>query len=155
MATQFHNVRSPRRLTVVDGATPSHSVSDLPAGLRIVRAIDRAVLEVARSLDMRPMELYALTLLRETDPLTTAELAERLSASTSQAKQLALRLSARGLASREGSNGLTELTPLGAALAESANRQLERTIESHMAEVDDLTRLAAGATLAALTLPSA
>ena len=45
------------------GGTPSLSAEDVPTGLRLVRAIDRAVLDVARKLELRPMELYALLLL--------------------------------------------------------------------------------------------
>ena len=66
----------------------------------MVRALDRAVLEVARRLDLRPMELYALLLLRAGGRLTTAALADQLAASPSQAKQLALRLCVRGMAER-------------------------------------------------------
>ena len=35
----------------------------------MVRALDRAVLEVARGLDLRPMELYALLLLHGAEPI--------------------------------------------------------------------------------------
>ena len=53
------------------------------------------------------MELYALLLLESGGRLTTAELARRLAASNSQAKQSALRLTRRGIAIRSGASGHT------------------------------------------------
>lgn len=126
----------------------------MPAGLRMVRALDRAVLEVARRLDLRPMELYALLLLRAGGRLTTAALADQLAASSSQAKQLALRLCARGMAERESPSGRTELTPLGAAVADSAERELRDTMHERMSRIDDTSRLHGRETLAELTLPA-
>ena len=144
----------PRRLSVV-GGTPSLSAEDVPTGLRLVRAIDRAVLDVARKLELRPMELYALLLLESGGRLTTAELARRLAASNSQAKQLALRLTRRGIAIRSGASGHTKLTPLGEALAESANRHVEQAVDERMREIDDSARATGGAVLAQLTFPDA
>ena len=155
MATPDSDLRVPRRLSVVAGGTPSLSAADVPAGLRLVRAIDRAVLDVARKLELRPMELYALLLLESGGRLSTAELAERLAASTSQAKQLALRLTRRGIAVRSGASGHTKLTPLGEALAESANRHVERAVRERMQEIDDHSRIMGGSMLAQLTLPEA
>jgi DNA-binding MarR family transcriptional regulator len=139
---------------VIDGRTPSFSAADVPAGLRLVRAIDRAVLDVARQLELRPMELYALLLLESGGRLTTSELAHHLSASTSQAKQLALRLCRRGIAVRGGANGSTRLTPLGAALAEAAARHIETAAEDRIQAIDEHARVVGGATLAELTLPT-
>ena len=64
VATPSSDLRSRAGLTVVDGRSPSLSSHDVPAGLRMVRALDRAVLEAARRCALRPMELYALLLLR-------------------------------------------------------------------------------------------
>ena len=60
--------RSAARLALVTNtaradANPS---SDVPAGLRLLRTLDRSVLEVARDVNLRPMELYALLLLDRT-----------------------------------------------------------------------------------------
>jgi hypothetical protein len=152
VATPDSQLRVPRRLTVV-GGTPSLSAAEVPAGLRLVRAIDRAVLDVARKLELRPMELYALLLLEAGGRLTTAELAQRLAASNSQAKQLALRLTRRGIAVRSGSSGHTQLTALGEALAETADRHVEQAIAERMVEIDDRARINGGSMLAQLTLP--
>jgi hypothetical protein len=143
----------PRRLSVVSGGSPSLAVADMPAGLRMVRAIDRAVLDVARKLELRPMELYALLLLESGERLTTAELADHLSASNSQAKQLALRLTSRGVAVRSGASGHTKLTPLGEALAETAGRHVEHAVRERMLNIDDDVRDTGGSVLADLTLP--
>ncbi len=154
VATQYQDLRGPRRLSVVEGRTPSLSSHDVPAGLRMVRALDRAVLEVARRLDLRPMELYALLLLHAGGRLTTASLADHLAASPSQAKQLALRLSARGIALRGGASGSTELTPLGTALAESAERHLNGAMRDRVNRIDDGSRETGAAVLAALATPA-
>ncbi len=154
VATQSPDLRSPERFTVVNGRSPSLSSHDVPAGLRMVRALDRAVLEVARGLDLRPMELYALLLLHGSEPIETTRLAEQLSASPSQAKQLALRLCARGIALRRGAYGRTELTEAGRELATAAETQLEEAVAGRMASIDPTLRVLGGATLADLTLPT-
>jgi hypothetical protein len=120
----------------------------------MVRAFDRAVLEVARRLELRPMELYALLLLHAGGRLTTATLAEQLSASPSQAKQLALRLCARGMALRGSHSGRTELTPLGSAVADTAERHIERMVTDRMRGIDDAARVRGRTTLAHFTLPA-
>jgi DNA-binding MarR family transcriptional regulator len=119
----------------------------------MVRALDRAVLEVARRLDLRPMELYALLLLRAGGRLTTAVLAEQLAASPSQAKQLALRLCGRGMAERGTPSGRTELTPLGAAVADSAERDLRSAMAERISRIDDTSLIQGREILADLTLP--
>jgi Mn-dependent DtxR family transcriptional regulator len=98
--------------------------------LRLLRSLDRAVLETARDVDLRPMELYALLLLSdapEAEAVTTRSLSEMLAASTGQAKQIALRLAARGLVERSGAHGSTLLTESGRDLATAAGQRLERT----------------------------
>jgi DNA-binding MarR family transcriptional regulator len=120
----------------------------------MIRALDRAVLEVARDLDLRPMELYALLLLHGSGPIETSRLAEQLSASTSQAKQLALRLCARGIAARRGMYGRTELTEAGRDLARRAEVRLEDTVADRMSVIDPTLRVLGGVTLADLTLPA-
>ncbi len=99
------------------------------------------------------MELYALLLLESGGRLSTAELAQRLAASSSQAKQLALRLTRRGIATRSGASGHTKLTPLGEALAETADRHVEQAVRERMLEVDDHSRILGGSMLAQLTFP--
>ena len=92
--------RSTVRLALVTNPPPAASVAPtgVPAGLRLLRTLDRSVLEVARDVDLRPMELYALLLLQAAARMTTRRLSEVLAASPSQAKQIALRLAARGYA---------------------------------------------------------
>ena len=153
--THYWDIRSPGRLALVDGEHPSLPDHDVPTGLRMVRALDRAVLEVARELGLRPMELYALLLLSAGGRLPTSALADRLAASTSQAKQLALRLCGHGMASRGGKAGYTELTAYGRAVAESAEIQLGQAISARMRAIDQDTRVAGIATLADLTLRTA
>ena len=154
VATQPPDLRGSGRFTVVNGRSPSLSSHDVPAGLRMVRALDRAVLEVARGLDLRPMELYALLLLHGAEPIETTRLADQLSASPSQAKQLALRLCARGIAVRRGAFGRTELTDAGRELALEAEARLEDVVAGRMAGMDPTLRVLGGATLADMTLPS-
>ena len=154
VATQHPDLRGSDRFTVVNGRSPSLSSHDVPAGLRMVRALDRAVLEVARSLDLRPMELYALLLLHGAEPIETTRLADQLSASPSQAKQLALRLCARGIAVRRGAFGRTELTDAGRDLALEAEARLEDVVAGRRAGMDPTLRVLGGATLADMTLPS-
>jgi hypothetical protein len=120
----------------------------------MVRALDRAVLEVARRLELRPMELYALLLLHAGGRLTTATLADQLSASPSQAKQLALRLCGRGMAQRGSHSGRTELTPLGSAVADTAERHIEHMVADRMRRIDDSARIRGRTTLAHMTLPA-
>jgi DNA-binding MarR family transcriptional regulator len=154
VATPSPDLRSRAGLTVVDGRSPSLSSHDVPAGLRMVRALDRAVLEAARRWALRPMELYALLLLRSEEPLETTRLAAQLAASQSQAKQIALRLCARGLAVRYGAYGRTELTAAGRELADAAASDLEDAVAGRMATIDPALRVLGTATLADLTLPT-
>jgi DNA-binding MarR family transcriptional regulator len=100
------------------------------------------------------MELYALLLLRSEEPLETTRLAAQLAASQSQAKQIALRLCARGLATRHGAYGRTELTTAGRELADAAANDLEQAVAGRMATIDPALRVLGTATLADLTLPT-
>jgi Mn-dependent DtxR family transcriptional regulator len=107
--------------------------------LRLLRCLDRAVLETARAVDLRPMELYALLLLSdapEGESVTTRSLSELLAASTSQAKQIALRLAARGYVERSGAQGSTQLTDVGRDLAITAGNRLERTVARRLRRLE-------------------
>jgi hypothetical protein len=112
MGVTHHSSRSAVRLALVTNPPPaaSDTPTGVPAGLRLLRSLDRCVLETAREVDLRPMELYALLLLSDCpdeEAVSTRVLADLLAASPSQAKQIALRLAARGYAQRRGSQGST------------------------------------------------
>jgi DNA-binding MarR family transcriptional regulator len=132
--------RSAARLALVTNPPPvaSAPLSDVPAGLRLLRTLDRSVLEVARDVNLRPMELYALLLLDEHDQkaMTTRRLSEVLASSPSQAKQIALRLAARGYVERGGGHGRTTLTPMGRELAERATDSLRDEIAARVARIE-------------------
>ncbi len=86
----------------------------LPGFLESVRIADRALLDVARTHRLRPMEAYLLLILAEEEgPVSTAHIAGRIAASSSQAKQLALALQVRGLVTRIDRTGLTAVTAEG------------------------------------------
>jgi len=107
--------------------------------LRLIRSLDRSVLETARDVDLRPMELYALLLLSEApegEAVTTRALSELLAASTSQAKQIALRLAARGYVKRSGAHGSTLLTESGRDLAIAAGQRLERKVTRRLRRLE-------------------
>ncbi|MSO47077.1 MAG: hypothetical protein EXQ67_03185 [Thermoleophilia bacterium] len=94
--------------------TTDQTQTALPGFLESVRVADRALLDVARTHRLRPMEAYLmLILLDEEGAVSTARIAARIAASSSQAKQLALALQQRGLITRRGRTGLTELTTAG------------------------------------------
>jgi len=98
-------------MTLHLSAEPSVAV---PPFVRVLRAADRAMLDVARRHRLRPMEAYLLLLLLELDePAPTQMLATRVAASPSQAKQLALALQARGFAERQPHTGMTAITDAG------------------------------------------
>ena len=118
MGAPHSTSRSAVRLALVTSPhdAPPAAPTGVPAGLRLLRSLDRSVLETARDVDLRPMELYALLLLSdapEGEAVTTRSLSELLAASTSQAKQIALRLAARGYVERSGAQGSTQLTEPG------------------------------------------
>lgn len=143
--------RSTVRLALVTNPPPAApgAPTGVPAGLRLLRTLDRCVLEVARDVDLRPMELYALLLLSN-GPLTTRRLSEVLAASPSQAKQIALRLASRGFAERSGSQGRTRLTESGRDLANDAIRMLEYEICSRLNRIEPGTVARGAAQLNAL-----
>lgn len=106
----------------------------LPGFLESVRVADRALLDVARTRHLRPMEAYLLLImLDEGDAVSTAHIAARVAASSSQAKQLALALQVRGLVQRRDRTGLTVLTPEGrreaAALAADVVQALQQRLQ--------------------------
>jgi hypothetical protein len=145
--------RSTVRLALVTNPPPAApgAPTGVPAGLRLLRTLDRCVLEVARDLDLRPMELYALLLLSG-GSLTTRRLSEVLSASPSQAKQIALRLASRGYAVRGGSHGQTELTATGRDLADRAADSLEQEISERVSQIEAGALAHGSSTLSALLL---
>jgi Mn-dependent DtxR family transcriptional regulator len=125
----------------------------VPAGLRLLRSFDRSVLETARDVDLRPMELYALLLLSDednVDSLTTRALSDQLAASPSQAKQIALRLAARGYVERGGPQGRTRLTEAGRRLADSAGHALQLSMARRISRIERDTVARGAATLNAL-----
>jgi DNA-binding MarR family transcriptional regulator len=141
--------RNTARLALVTSPPPATpgAPTGVPAGLRLVRLLDRSVLEIARVVDLRPMELYALLILSDAPPgeaVTTRALSERLAASTSQTKQIALRLATRGYVQRGGARGSTRLTPEGQALAHRAALLLEDEMLERLGR-DDPVAVARGA----------
>jgi DNA-binding MarR family transcriptional regulator len=111
------------------------------------------VLETAREIGLRPMELYALLLLSDRpkgESITTRTLSELLAASPSQAKQIALRLAARGYAERRGSQGSTRLTAEGRRLADAAGEALEDEMTRRLGDIDRGAVVLGAASLSAL-----
>lgn len=109
----------------------------LPGFLESVRVADRALLDVARTRRLRPMEAYLLLiLLDEQDPVTTADVAERIAASSSQAKQLALALQVRGLVARRDRTGLTALTDDGRKEAEALATDVAAVLRARLSRLD-------------------
>jgi hypothetical protein len=143
--------RRTARLALVTNPPPAppDAPTGVPAGLRLLRTLDRAVLETAREIDVRPMELYALLLLSD-GALTTRRLAEMLATSQSQAKQIALRLAGRGYAERGGTQGRTELTESGLALAREAAALLEREIADRLGQIEKGALASGTSTLSSL-----
>jgi DNA-binding MarR family transcriptional regulator len=156
MGVTHPDSRSAVRLALVPSPPPAapETPTGVPAGLRLLRSLDRAVLETARDVNLRPMELYALMLLSDPEnqqALTTRSLSEQLAASPSQAKQIALRLAARGYVERAGPHGRTHLTDAGRALADSAGHALERSMGRRMRQIERQTLERGTETLNALT----
>jgi len=147
--------RSAVRLALVTNPPPAapDTPTGVPAGLRLLRSLDRSVLETARDVDLRPMELYALLLLSDCpdgEAVNTRVLADQLAASPSQAKQIALRLAARGYAQRRGSQGSTRLTDEGRRLAQRAGDALEDAMARRLGDIDPRALMIGAATLSAL-----
>src|SRR6478735_4715865 len=155
MGAPHSTSRSAVRLALVTSPhdAPPAAPTGVPAGLRLLRSLDRSVLETARDVDLRPMELYALLLLSdapEGEPVTTRALSELLAASTSQAKQIALRLAARGLVVRSGAQGSTLLTESGRDLATAAEERLESKVARRLRRLDAAIVERGAASLSAL-----
>jgi DNA-binding MarR family transcriptional regulator len=141
MGASHSTSRSAVRLALVTSPhdAPPAAPTGVPAGLRLLRCLDRSVLETARAVDLRAMELYALLLLSdapEGGSVTTRALSELLAASTSQAKQIALRLAARGYVERSGAHGSTRLTESGRDLAVAAGSRLEHTVTRRLRRLE-------------------
>jgi len=155
MGVTHPDSRNAVRLALVPSPPPatSDTPTGVPAGLRLLRSLDRSVLETARDVDLRPMELYALLLLTDADcedALTTRALADQLAASPSQAKQIALRLAARGYAERGGPQGRTRLTAAGRELATAASTALHLSMARRISRIERDTVARGSATLSAL-----
>jgi DNA-binding MarR family transcriptional regulator len=147
--------RNAVRLALVTSPPPAapDTPNGVPAGLRLLRSLDRSVLETARDVDLRPMELYALLLLSDAghdQAVTTRALSEQLAASTSQAKQIALRLAARGYAERTGPQGCTKLTRAGRELAHATASRLENAMTRRLRRIERDTLARGTATLNAI-----
>ena len=113
MGVTHSTSRNAVRLALVTNPPPAASgaPAGVPAGLRLLRTLDRAVLEVARDVELRPMELYALILLSQPvrgSATPTRKLAEMLAASSSQGPRAASR-------SASGSSGSGERRAGGSA----------------------------------------
>ena len=111
----------------------------LPAFLESVRVADRALLDVARTHRLRPMEAYLmLILLDEEGAVSTARIAARIAASSSQAKQLALALQLRGLITRRDRTGLTELTSEGRQEANELSAEVVQVLQQRLSPLGAL-----------------
>ena len=116
----------------------------LPGFLESVRVADRALLDVARTHRLRPMEAYLLLILLDEDgAVSTARIAARIAASSSQAKQLALALQLRGLITRRDRTGLTELTPDGRREATELASEVVDVLQQRLSPLDAATAVKA------------
>lgn len=116
------------------------STTALPTFLESVRVADRALLDVARTRRLRPMEAYLLLiLLDEEGAVSTARIAARIAASSSQAKQLALALQLRGLVTRRDRTGLTALTSEGRQEANELAIEVGQVLQQRLSPLDVLT----------------
>ena len=115
------------------------STAALPTFLESVRVADRALLDVARTHRLRPMEAYLmLILLDEEGAVSTARIAARIAASSSQAKQLALALQLRGLITRRDRTGLTELTSEGRQEANELSAEVVEVLQQRLSPLGAL-----------------
>ena len=79
------------------------------------------------------MEAYLLLiLLDEEGAVSTARIAARIAASTSQAKQLALALQLRGLITRRDRTGWTELTSEGRQEASELSAEVVEVLQQRL-----------------------
>jgi DNA-binding MarR family transcriptional regulator len=112
------------------------NAKELPGYLETVRVADRTLLDVARTHRLRPMEAYLLLiLLDEDDSVSTAHIAARIAASSSQAKQLALALQVRGLVTRRDRTGLTTLTDEGRAEAAQLSAEVTAALRERLGAI--------------------
>ena len=119
--------------------TTEQAKTALPAFLESVRVADRALLDVARTHRLRPMEAYLmLILLDEEGAVSTARIAARIAASSSQAKQLALALQLRGLITRRDRTGLTELTSEGRQEANELSAEVVEVLQQRLSPLGAL-----------------
>ena len=117
--------------------SPDLAQNALPEFLESVRVADRALLDVARTRRLRPMEAYLLLiLLDESDAVSTAHIASRIAASSSQAKQLALALQVRGLVARRDRTGLTALTDEGRTEAAELSADVVTALQQRLSTLD-------------------
>lgn len=117
--------------------SPDLAQNALPEFLESVRVADRALLDVARTRRLRPMEAYLLLiLLDENDAVSTAHIASRIAASSSQAKQLALALQVRGLVTRRDRTGLTALTGEGRIEAAELSADVVTALQQRLSTLD-------------------
>ncbi len=117
--------------------SPDLAQNALPEFLESVRVADRALLDVARTRRLRPMEAYLLLiLLDESDAVSTAHIASRIAASSSQAKQLALALQVRGLVTRRDRTGLTALTGEGRIEAAELSADVVTALQQRLSTLD-------------------
>jgi DNA-binding MarR family transcriptional regulator len=116
----------------------------LPGFLESVRVADRALLDVARTHRLRPMEAYLMLILLDEDgPVSTAQIAARIAASSSQAKQLALALQLRGLITRRDRTGLTELTSEGRQEANGLSVEVVEALQQRLSPLGTVKALEA------------
>lgn len=114
-----------------------HAQTALPGFLESVRVADRGLLDVARTHRLRPMEAYLMLILLDEDgAVSTARIAARIAASSSQAKQLALALQLRGLITRRDRTGLTELTPEGRREATELASEVVDVLRQRLSPLD-------------------
>ncbi len=125
-------------------STTEQAKTALPAFLESVRVADRALLDVARTHRLRPMEAYLmLILLDEEGAVSTARIAARIAASSSQAKQLALALQVRGLITRRDRTGLTELTSAGRTEANDLAAEVANVLQQRLSPLNVATAVKA------------
>jgi len=85
------------------------------------------------------MEAYLMLILLDEDgAVSTARIAARIAASSSQAKQLALALQLRGLITRRDRTGLTELTTDGRQEANELSAEVVEVLKQRLSPLGAL-----------------
>jgi Mn-dependent DtxR family transcriptional regulator len=83
------------------------------------------------------MEAYLMLIMLDEDgAVSTARIAARIAASSSQAKQLALALQLRGLIMRRDRTGLTELTSEGRREANELAAEVVEVLQQRLGPLD-------------------